>query len=72
MSCNQFRCVLVSLRGCGLLTATSQRVSNGIPPRTIERANEMIPRLDDRGYLPPGLHPATLDEIEARFGKQTA
>ncbi len=32
----------------------------------------MIPRLDDRGYLPPGLHPATLDEIEARFGKQTA
>lgn len=32
----------------------------------------MIPHFDDRGYLPPGLHPATLDEIEARFGKLTA
>ena len=32
----------------------------------------MIPPFDDRGYLPPGVHPATLDEIAARFGKQTA
>ncbi len=32
----------------------------------------MIPHFDDHGYLPPGLHPATLDEIESRFGKQTA
>ena len=32
----------------------------------------MIPHFDDRGYLPPGLHPATLDEIEARFGRHTA
>ena len=32
----------------------------------------MIPQFDDRGYLPHGLHPATLDEIEARFGRHTA
>jgi hypothetical protein len=28
----------------------------------------MIPYLDDDGYLPPGVHPATLDEVEERFG----
>jgi hypothetical protein len=28
----------------------------------------MIPPFDDSGFLPPGLHPATLAEIEARFG----
>ncbi|HEY3245996.1 MAG TPA: hypothetical protein VGM03_21855 [Phycisphaerae bacterium] len=27
----------------------------------------MIPPFDHSGYLPPGVHPATLDEIEARF-----
>lgn len=32
----------------------------------------MIPHFDVHGYLPPGLHPANLDEIESRFGKQTA
>ena len=31
----------------------------------------MIPDLQDNGYLPPGIHPATLDEIEARFGWQS-
>ena len=30
----------------------------------------MIPELDDNGYLPPGIHPATLAEIEARFGSE--
>ncbi len=29
----------------------------------------MIPDFDERGYLPPGIHPATLAEIEARFGR---
>jgi len=28
----------------------------------------MIPPFDDSGFLPPGVHPATLAEIEARFG----
>lgn len=28
----------------------------------------MIPRFEDNGYLPPGIHRATLDEVEARFG----
>ena len=28
----------------------------------------MIPDFDDNGYLPPGIHPATLDEIVERFG----
>jgi uncharacterized protein DUF6932 len=31
----------------------------------------MIPPFTDTGYLPPGLHPATLDEIEARFGRSS-
>jgi hypothetical protein len=28
----------------------------------------MIPPFDDSGFLPPGVHPAALAEIEARFG----
>ena len=28
----------------------------------------MIPPFDEHGNLPPGIHPATPDEIEARFG----
>ena len=31
----------------------------------------MIPPFDDRGYLPPGVHPASLEEIEARFGLES-
>jgi hypothetical protein len=31
----------------------------------------MIPPFDDCGFLPPGVHPATLAEIEARFGGQS-
>jgi len=31
----------------------------------------MIPPFDDFGFLPPGIHSATLDEIEARFGRQS-
>jgi hypothetical protein len=30
----------------------------------------MIPEFNDDGYLPPGIHPATLDEIAARFGQE--
>jgi hypothetical protein len=29
----------------------------------------MIPEFDENGYLPPGVHPATLEEIDARFGR---
>ena len=29
----------------------------------------MIPLFDETGCLPPGIHPATLDEIDARFGQ---
>ncbi len=28
----------------------------------------MIPQFTDSGFLPPGIHQATLDEVEARFG----
>lgn len=28
----------------------------------------MLPAFDDNGYLPPGIHPASLDEIAERFG----
>jgi hypothetical protein len=31
----------------------------------------MIPPFDEHGYLPMGVHPATLDEIEARFGRES-
>ncbi len=31
----------------------------------------MIPSFDDFGCLPPGVHPATLAEIEERFGRQS-
>jgi len=31
----------------------------------------MIPPFDDSGQLPPGIHAAGLDEIQARFGRQS-
>src|SRR5437667_10475675 len=31
-------------------------------------ARTMIPPYNDDGYLPPGIHPATVEEIAARFG----
>jgi hypothetical protein len=31
----------------------------------------MIPAFDDHGYLPPGVHGATLDEIAQRFGRES-
>jgi hypothetical protein len=31
----------------------------------------MIPPFNDDGYLPPGIHPATLEEIAARFGQES-
>jgi hypothetical protein len=31
----------------------------------------MIPPFNDSGCLPPGVHPATLAEIEERFGRQS-
>jgi len=30
----------------------------------------MIPAFNAEGYLPPGLHRATVDEIHARFGRE--
>jgi hypothetical protein len=31
----------------------------------------MIPPFGENGYLPPGVHPATLDEVVTRFGRET-
>jgi hypothetical protein len=31
----------------------------------------VIPDFDQDGYLPPGVHPATIDEIAERFGWQS-
>ncbi len=28
----------------------------------------MVPDFNEDGYLPPGVHPATLEEVEERFG----
>lgn len=30
----------------------------------------MIPEFNDEGYLPPGIHQATSEEIAARFGRE--
>jgi hypothetical protein len=30
---------------------------------------DMIPAFNDDGYLPPGVHQATLEEVAARFGR---
>jgi hypothetical protein len=32
----------------------------------------MIPELNAQGYLPPGIHRATLSELEDKFGRSTA
>ncbi|NOT01575.1 MAG: hypothetical protein HOP29_13210 [Phycisphaerales bacterium] len=31
----------------------------------------MIPSFDESGFLPPGIHRATLDDIASRFGRQS-
>ncbi|HEX5472127.1 MAG TPA: hypothetical protein VFW73_09580 [Lacipirellulaceae bacterium] len=31
----------------------------------------MIPPFNELGYLPPGIYPATLDEIDAHFGQDS-
>lgn len=31
----------------------------------------MIPPFDDSGFLPPGIHEATMAEIEGRFGRES-
>jgi hypothetical protein len=31
----------------------------------------MIPPFNETGYLPPGIHPATLEEVDARFGQMS-
>jgi hypothetical protein len=31
----------------------------------------MIPAFNDDGYLPPGIHTATLEEIAVRFGQES-
>jgi hypothetical protein len=30
----------------------------------------MIPAFNNDGYLPPGIHPASLEEVAARFGQE--
>jgi len=36
-----------------------------------EGCSRVIPELDEHGNLPPGIHPATLAEVEERFGRST-
>ena len=33
--------------------------------------HSMIPLFNDDGYLPPGIHPATMEEIASRFGQES-
>jgi hypothetical protein len=39
--------------------------------RNYEEFIEVIPEFNDVGYLPPGVHLASLDEIAARFGHES-
>ena len=32
---------------------------------------KMIPPLNEHGHLPPGVHAATLDDVDARFGRES-
>ena len=41
------------------------------PRSASEQFTRMIPDFNDVGYLPPGVHVATLDEIAARFGQES-
>jgi hypothetical protein len=34
-----------------------------------EEGQRMIPEFDERGYLPPGIHRADLEEVATRFGQ---
>src|SRR5438552_462177 len=38
------------------------------PAGKVRQGSAMIPELNEAGYLPPGIHPATLEEVAARFG----
>ena len=49
-----------------LLTAYNQRVT-----RVPAASAAMIPPFNDHGYLPPGIHKASLDETVNRFGSQS-
>jgi len=37
----------------------------------LAQENLMIPEFNEDGYLPPGIHPASLEEIAARFGQES-
>ena len=39
--------------------------------QTSNKFDEMIPNFNDVGYLPPGIHLATINEIAARFGEES-
>jgi hypothetical protein len=39
--------------------------------QTYKEFIEVIPQFNDVGYLPPGVHLASLDEIAARFGQES-
>jgi hypothetical protein len=43
----------------------------GILHKKADTRSRMIPDCNDDGYLPTGIHPATLDQIAARFGRES-
>jgi hypothetical protein len=45
--------------------------ASGILDEKAGRRRRMIPDCNDDGYLPPGIHRATLDEIADRFGRES-
>jgi hypothetical protein len=39
--------------------------------RNLDELIDVIPEFDEIGYLPPGIHLASLDEIASRFGQES-
>ena len=51
-----------------ILELVVSRTCRGILTKKAGVGSRMIPDCNGHGYLPPGIHPATLDQIAARFG----
>jgi hypothetical protein len=55
----------------GCFTLVASEANRQYPPQKARQRKSMIPDCNDDGYLPTGIHPATLDEIADRFGQES-
>src|SRR5713101_5417616 len=54
-----------------MLTSVASDARGRYPPLEASHRSSMIPDWGDDGYLPAGIHPATLEEIADRFGRES-